>query len=334
MAACKPRGGEDEAAVQSAPEFALEPDVQRRRLRAYQAIGLPVLLTYTITNAFTGHTVFLLIHSFTLLLMGLSWWMLRCGRCVVKATHTFLASVLFLTTCGPLFEDLFDSQTLWFLPAIPLAAAFILGRRVAYHYLAAATLSLSTVFAIDFFYFPISSDAYVRFDWAILRCVHLAVFSTFAVINHRDTAHRVGELEAKRDLMNKALDEAEAANRSKSVFLANMSHEIRNPMNGILGTTEYLRNSKLDAADQEALDTIARCGEHLSALIDDILDLSRIETGELGIEHDPFNLRELVEHTVALFGPKAQSAGVQLRVDLPASPPRLLGDKKRLSQVL
>lgn len=317
-----------------AQEAALMPETQIQRLRIFQWIGLPVLAVYAVINIHLEKYSFVWIHMLTLSAMSVSWWMLRRGSSVTKSTHVFLAAMLFLTTFAPLHEDLIHSQTLWFLPAIPLAAAFILGRRQAYRYLAMAVACLFLVFAIDYFYFPIASEPFYVLDWVALRFIMLAVFSSFAALTSREASSRLIEIEIKRNQMNSALDEAEAANRSKSVFLANMSHEIRNPMNGILGTAEYLRNSGLTPEDQESIDTIARCGAHLLDIIDDILDLSKIESGELNILKKSMNLGELLEHTVSLFRAKAQEAGVKLHLHLPDMQPWLRGDSKRLSQVL
>ncbi len=131
-----------------------------------------------------------------------------------------------------------------------------------------------------------------------------------------------------------ARDAAEAASQAKSVFLANMSHEIRTPMNAILGLSHLLRKQMDDPGQQGQLDKISAAARHLLAIINDVLDLSKIEAGKLVLEAGPVDVRGIAGHVVSMLAEAARSKGLALESSVDALPSRLLGDGTRLTQAL
>ncbi len=148
--------------------------------------------------------------------------------------------------------------------------------------------------------------------------------------------HHLEELVEQRTAeLAAAKETAEVASHAKSAFLANMSHEIRTPMNAIIGLTHLLQRSTLDAGQIDKLGKIRESADHLLAVINDVLDISKIEAGKLEVENIEFDLAPLMERVVSLVRDKAESKGLALQITpVPKLSGRLRGDPTRLSQAL
>ena len=132
-----------------------------------------------------------------------------------------------------------------------------------------------------------------------------------------------------------AKEVAEEASRSKSTFLANMSHEIRTPMNAIIGLTRMLQNGVPENEQQDKLKKIRESADHLMAVINDVLDISKIEAGKLVLESVPFDLQQVVERAVAQVAERAQVKGLAIDIEAPPTLTcQLHGDPTRLTQAL
>ena len=170
-----------------------------------------------------------------------------------------------------------------------------------------------------------------------IRTVAAAFNDFLAARNDAELALAVSEEQRSRILENLTQSKiaAEAANRAKSEFLANMSHELRTPMNGVIGMIDLARMNPLDEETHDYLAIAQRSAESLLGILNDILDVSKIEAGKLLIEKSPFRLEALIDDVLRLMKPQMDEKSLDRRLTLAGDLPQImLGDSLRLRQVL
>jgi two-component system, sensor histidine kinase len=249
------------------------------------------------------------------------------------------------TACSAIFWGLGVLPFMWQTPdSMQLFTALVVAGMIA-----GAVPILGPVYRVFFIYatltlLPIALalllQANSTLNWAFcfmtLLFWYLVVTSARYLHETLDTSIRL-EIEQHHLVvrLEEARLEAEAASKTKSEFLANMSHEIRTPMNGVLGMADLLGTTTLDEEQKEYLQILSVSGKSLMVILNDILDLSRIEQGKIVLETLPFDLEHLVFTVCAPLSNEAQGKGIALRTRIePDVPRQLVGDAGRLRQVL
>jgi signal transduction histidine kinase/CheY-like chemotaxis protein len=169
---------------------------------------------------------------------------------------------------------------------------------------------------------------------AVLFAVALAILGWVAVLRSR--------LKRQTAIIRRQLEEtaalkeaAEAASRAKSEFLANMSHEIRTPLHGILGMADLASEARQDSERRGYLDLVRQCGRSLLTVIDDVLDISKIEAGRMKLDPAPFQLRAFMNRVSAVLGVSGRQKGLEVSLSVESAvPDSIVGDTGRLNQVL
>jgi signal transduction histidine kinase len=168
---------------------------------------------------------------------------------------------------------------------------------------------------------------------AVLTTVAMSL--SFLVINLRQSIVGSAALREAKAALEEQTARADAANRAKSAFLAMMSHELRTPMNGVLGMAHALRQTALDPRQDQHVDMLIRSGDGLMTILNDILDISKIEAGKLEIETIPMDLSDVAARVRDLWSEAASAKGVRLLLEVDETTPKwVAGDPTRLRQVM
>jgi signal transduction histidine kinase/DNA-binding response OmpR family regulator len=170
--------------------------------------------------------------------------------------------------------------------------------------------------------------------WSITLIVLLLAVSALALFLLWRQNQLNRSLEEQSAELEEALQQAEQANRAKDEFLTRMSHDIRTPLNAIMGMTDLLQKTAMDREQEEYVTTCRQASETLLNLINDILDLSKVETGELELERNRIDLEPLILDIVSYFARKAHQQGLELPVYIHPDCPTIMGDQNRLQQIL
>jgi len=258
------------------------------------------------------------------------------------AVHLIAAISTLALTAEALFAGGWDPLASWYLAAIPLFVGHLAGARAAIAWTAAAVGLVAIALWLPPLPFVEQGAASPEIARLLSLGGLLGVVVSFTVTARRTIDRQVAAIVSRERHIRQqaraleiARDEALDAARAKSEFLANMSHEVRTPLNGVIGMTALLARSPLDDGQQRMVRTLERSGKALLSIVNEILDLSKIESGGIRIAHAPWSARQVIDEDVSLVAPTAAEKGLELHTEVADEiPVNLMGDGARVRQVL
>lgn len=228
-----------------------------------------------------------------------------------------------------------NAQGVWAFPVVAMVASCLYDRKGTLRWSLFSGIVLTTTFVGDVLGWGVAESFSTQASDVF--GLKLSMLTIYCVISFITTSAHNRQLRLTEQKCEEARREhlrSEKANQAKSQFLARMSHEIRTPMNGLLGSTAHLLEQDLSQDERHAVDTVHRCSENLLTLLNDALDLRKIELGQHAFDKAPTDLCLLIQDVTSLFSARAELADIKLVVELPNEPCWLLTDATRIRQVV
>lgn len=331
-----------------APELQLdrpEARAQAQRLNAFVLLWLGAIGVtagvHVVSGRWASAAAGLAVFAATL---GIRRWALRnpTPPRLERAALGVVFAVLLLSTIRAMLNGQSRAVINWTFALIPMFAAYLVGARWAVR-IAVAAIACLLLIHLSGAYMPMGAPALQSPRFLLIgQLLALIVLTAMSVSQRRIAERHIAELEAQHrtiqgqaEELARARDAALTAAHLQGQFLANVSHELRTPLHGVIGMTQVLQTTPLTPEQRDFVATIRASGEGLLALVNDLLDLSKLEAGQMALELRPFALRAWLAQTLDIVAPQAREQGLVLALDVAEdAPAQVVADPHRLRQVL
>lgn len=255
---------------------------------------------------------------------------------LVRTSARFMVQWGFVILFAASFNDgQSKSETLWMVGLLPMMASYLLSRRCWLNASLGAFTLITLVCVLHFFLEVPQEIREEPIDLIVYRLVILGAFSAVAMFATVTSHRQINELKRRDAELEKAQADSESEIQAKNRFLANMSHEIRTPMHGILGTTQLLLECGLSPGQKEQANVVAECGESLLRILNNILDISKIDAGKFKVSPRQFENQAWISDLQDTWAPIFNAQGIGLLVqDQTDHQQDWIADKDRLTQVI
>lgn len=308
----------------------LEKVLISQRLEFLYKVSIPVLVYYISSAWREDLEVALVINTVGFLILSASGVLYYLCARRRFASWLYLLALCFVLGANGLVDGQIHSSALWLISLVPLVAAHLMGARAA---IVMTFVGIVIVFIhwAGTLYWPWPREyPFNPFEITFLHCFGIVIAAGIGMAAQRTANGQINRIQGQAESLRKAQKTLEEAQQAKSIFLANMSHEIRTPMNGILGMAQYLRLKDHNQDTSEAIETVHHCGTQLLSILNDVLDLSKIEAGKFELCQEEFRLSTVISDLKHSLTPNAKKCPMAIEISRPPIDPLLIGDPRRL----
>lgn len=308
--------------------------VRVSRLRGYHYLLGVLLVGYAIQTYLAGHLPIFYNQILWMPVLAGSYWALTQQDRRLLASHIFLGVELCSIVIGTAMSGGMNSPSVWSLALVPVTASSLYDSRGTAVWAALTMIAMIILWGLDLWGLEPVAPPVPPNESVFLCGLMIVAISITAYTTSSESIQHLVWIETQRQGLSNAHDKANQANQAKAKFLARMSHELRTPMNGLLGVTQHLLQEPLPPRDLQGVDIVHRCSENLLTMLNDALDISKIDSSQLEISKRPVDIGQLISDIHSLFLAKAKLDGIDLVLDLERESAWVSTDPTRVRQIV
>lgn len=308
--------------------------VRSKRLQVYQYLLGVLFIGYAIQTYAIGQWPIFLNQISCLPILAISWWFLHRRDNRRLASNIYLGLQLWSIGIGTVLSGGIASPTIWTFALVPVTASSLTNSRGTACWTAVSGVALIGIWILDKIGVKPAIPPIPTNESVFLCALMIIAFSMTAYMTSSESVQHLILINTQRNELANAHKKANEANRAKAKFLARMSHELRTPMNGLLGVTQHLLDEPMPERDLQAVDIVHRCAENLLTMLNDALDISKVDSSRVEISKRAVDIQRLLSDIHSLFLAKAKLDGIELVLDIQCDANWILTDPTRVRQIV